>query len=128
MTPRKTDNTSSRQGRNGNLASRNNSSSVFRPQNATIVDGSGSHTYSSYDCPNMTVSDRGSIVTIIWGGDAVTLSKIDNSTYSASGRTSRGSVTIRAMRNSRTGKIYLVTVQMPNPTPGVQYITINFKP
>lgn len=128
VTPRKTDNTSSRQGRNGNTASRNNSSSVFRPQNATIVDGSGSHTYSSYDCPNMTVSDRGSTVTITWGGDTVTLSKIDNSTYSASGRTSRGSVTIRAMRSSRTGKIYLVTAQMPNPTPGVQYITINFKP
>lgn len=126
--PQKIDATLPRRSYSGKLSRNDNGASVFRPKNATIVDSSGAHTYSSYDCPNMTVSDRGSTVTISWGGDTVTLSKIDNSTYSVSGRTSRGTVTLKAMRSSRTGKIYLVTAQMPNPAPGVQYITINFKP
>ena len=107
-----------------------NRTNIFKPGNATVVDNTGSHNFTSYDCPNMTVVDLNSSVKITWGGDTVVLSP-DNSTkssYTASSNTSRGRVTIKAYRSSRTGKIYLVTVNMPNPSYGVSDITINFKP
>ena len=102
----------------------------FYPKNATIVDSEGSHNFTSYDCPNMNVTDNGNTVGISWGGDNVVLNEIhsNSDTYAATGNTSRGKVTIKAFRSSANGKIYLVTVAMPNPTPDVLHITINFKP
>lgn len=134
--PRKVDCTGSQNNATGGRKSSANAtfstgsakSRTFYPGNATIVDADGSHNFSSYDCPAMTVTDNRSSVAVTWGGDRVTLPQTDTSTYSATGYTSRGNLTIKAMRSSRNGQIYLVTVSMPNPTPGVSHITINFKP
>ncbi len=114
----------------GNASNFDYGMTVFYPQNATIVDSEGSHNFTSYDCPNMNVTDKGNTVSIAWGGDNVVLNKSHSNrdTYTATGNTSRGKVTIKAFRSSTSGKIYLVTVAMPNPTPDVQHITINFKP
>lgn len=103
---------------------------IFYPQNATIVDSEGHHSFGSYDAPNMNVTDKCKSVKVSWGGNEVVLNETENSedTYFASAETSKGKLTIIAYRSSRSGKIYLVTVQMPNPTPNVDYITINFKP
>ena len=114
-------------------ASINKSNSLavtFYPKNTTIVDSEGSHNFTSYDCPNMNVTDNGNTVNIAWGGDNVILneSHSNSDTYTATGNTSRGKVTIKAFRSSTSGKIYLVTVVMPNPTSDVLHITINFKP
>lgn len=102
----------------------------FSPQNATVVDEQGSHNFENFDCPNMEVGDdNGKRVHISWGGDKVVLYKSANNadTYTATGHTSRGNVTLRAFRSSSSGQIYLVTATMPNPTADVQLITINFK-
>lgn len=103
---------------------------TFKPQNAIVVDTEGSHNFTSYDCPNMNVTDNGNTISISWGGDSVVLNKshTNSDTYIAIGNTSRGKVTIKAFRSSASGKIYPVTVAMPNPTPDVKQITINFKP
>ena len=103
---------------------------IFKPQNAIVVDAEGSHNFTSYDCPNMNVEDKKATVDIAWGGDKVTLhrSSYNEDTYTATGNSSRGKVTVTAYRSSASGKIYLVTVAMPNPTPDVKQITINFKP
>lgn len=107
-----------------------NASVTFRPQNATILDSEGNHNFTSFDCPNMNVTDNGNTIYISWGSDNVALNEsLSNSdTYIATGNTSRGKVTIKAIRSSASGKIYLVMVAMPNPTPDIQHITINFKP
>lgn len=114
----------------GNTSNSVYGTTVFHPKNATIVDSEGSHNFTSYDCPNMNVTDNGSTVNVAWGGDNVVLQKSHNNsdTYTAIGNTSRGKVTIKAFRSSASGKIYLVTVAMPNPTSDVLHITINFKP
>lgn len=114
----------------GNASNFDYGMTVFYPQNATIVDSEGSHNFTSYDCPNMNVTDKGNTVSIAWGGDNVVLNKSQNNrdTYTATGNTFRGKVTIKAFRSSTSGKIYLVTAAMPNPTPDVLHITINFKP
>lgn len=104
---------------------------TFFPQNAIIIDSEGtSHNFTSFDCPNMNVTDKGNAVNIACGGDNVVLneSQSNSDTYTATGNSSNGKVTINAFRSSANGKIYLVTVQMPNPTPDVNFITINFKP
>ena len=103
---------------------------TFYPKNAAIVDSKGSYNSTSYDCPNMNVADNGSTVKVTWGGDNVVLneSHSNSDTYTATGNTSRGKITINAFRSSESGMIYLVTVAMPNPTPDVLHITINFKP
>lgn len=103
---------------------------TFYPQNATIVDSEGHHSFGSYDAPNMNVTDKYKFVKVSWGGNEVVLNETENNedTYFASTETSKGKLTIIAYRSSRSEKIYLVTVQMPNPTPNVDYITINFKP
>lgn len=113
-----------------NTTNSNNEKTVFHPQNAIVVDSEGSHNFTSYDCPNMNVTDNGNTVGISWGGDNVVLneSHSNSDTYTAIGNTSRGKVTIKAFRSSASGKIYLVTVAMPNPTLDVLHITINFKP
>lgn len=103
---------------------------VFFPQNAIIVDEQGSHNFEHFDCPNMNVTDdNGKRVVISWGGDKVILYKSANNddTYSATGNTSRGNLTLRAFRSSSSGQIYLVTATMPNPSTDVKFITINFK-
>lgn len=114
----------------GNTSNLDYGTMVFHPRNATIVDSEGSHNFTSYDCPNMNVTDNGSTVNVAWGGDNVVLKETRNNsdTYIATGDTSRGRVTIKAFRSSSSGKIYLVTVTMPNPSPDVQHITMNFKP
>lgn len=103
---------------------------TFHPQNATIVDSEGSHNFDSYDSPNMNVVDIDNSVKAAWGGIEIILSQTTSNedTYYASGETSRGKVTLTAYRSSRSGEIYLVTAQMPNPSPDVKFITINFKP
>lgn len=103
---------------------------VFFPQNAIIVDEQGCHNFEHFDCPNMNVTDdNGKRVVISWGGDNVVLYKSANNddTYSATGHTSRGNLTLKAFRSSSSGLIYLVTATMPNPTADVKHITINFK-
>lgn len=103
---------------------------TFFPQNATIVDEQGRHNFEHFDCPNMEVGDdNGKRVHISWGGDEVVLYKSPNNadTYTATGHTSRGNVTLRAFRSSSSRQIYLVTAIMPNPTTDVKLITINFK-
>lgn len=114
----------------GMAISHNKKPVTFCPQNAMVVDETGSHNFTSYDCPNMNVTDKGNSVDISWGGDNVTLNRSANNsdTYTATGNTPRGNLTIKAFRSSASGKIYLVTATMPNPTSDVRYITINFKP
>lgn len=114
----------------GDTSNLNYGMTIFYPQNATIIDSDGSHNFTSYDCPNMNVIDNGNTIGISWGGDNVVLNKsyINSDTYSAVSNTSSGKVTIKAFRSSASGKIYLVTVAMPNPTSDVLHITINFKP
>ena len=41
-----------------------NASVTFRPQNATILDSEGNHNFTSYDCPNMNVTDNGNTIYI----------------------------------------------------------------
>lgn len=103
---------------------------TFRPRNANIVDLEGSHNFTSYDCPNMNVIDKKESIDISWGGDKVILHRnsYNEDTYTATGNSSRGIITVRAFRSSASEKIYLITVAMPNPTPDVKHITINFKP
>lgn len=103
---------------------------TFYPQNAVVIDDEGSHNFTSYDCPTMNVTDRRTSVTISWGGDSVVLprSSSNEDTYRASYNSSRGQLTMSAYRSSASGKIYLVTAVMLNPSPDVQRITINFKP
>lgn len=103
---------------------------TFQPKNAIIVDSDGSHTFESFDSPNMNVTDNGSSVKVAWGGTEVILKTTtsNNDTYYCEGETSKGKIAVTAYRSSRSGEIYLVTVQMPNPSPNVNFITINFKP
>ena len=103
---------------------------TFLLENATIVDLEGSHTFESFDSPNMNVTDNGSSVKVAWGGTEVILKTTtsNSDTYYCEGETSKGKIAVTAYRSSRSGEIYLVTVQMPNPSPNVNFITINFKP
>lgn len=112
------------------MQSKNIKQTVFRPQNANIVDSEGSHNFESFDCPNMNVTDRGNSVKAAWGGIEIILSQTTSNedTYYASGETSKGKVALIAYRSSRSGGIYLVTAQMPNPSLDVKFITIDFKP
>ena len=98
-----------------------NTDNFYLSTNSYLVDKATGKHY------NFRENNRSSVA-VTWGGDRVTLPQTDTSTYSATGYTSRGNLTIKAMRSSRNGQIYLVTVSMPNPTPGVSHITINFKP
>lgn len=108
------------------------SAETFAPQSATIVDNSGqSSTFSSFDAPSMSVTDNGSSVAIVWGGDRVVLRRnSDGSSYSASGQSSKGPITVTAYRSNRSKKIYLVTVGVNNASLpyGIKRMTINFKP
>lgn len=100
----------------------------FRPGNASIVDGTGTHDYTNYNCPSMYVTDYNNSVKISWGGDDVTLPKVSGNTYRMTGSSSKGNLTLTAYRSSQTGKIYLVTAFMRNPALGISQITISFKP
>ena len=115
---------------NINKTSSSSSIVTFYPKNTTIVDSGESYTFDSYDCPNMNVTDNGSSVKVAWGGTEVILKTTtsNSDTYYCEGETSKGKIAVTAYRSSRSGEIYLVTVQMPNPSPNVNFITINFKP
>lgn len=99
---------------------------VLRPKSATITDGLNSYTSKSFDCPSMTVIDKGRIVTIIWGGDTMNLSRksANDDTYTASTVILDKKVAITAYRSSKTRRIYLVTVVQKQ---GSETIRINFK-
>lgn len=103
---------------------------IFTPKNALITDDNGIHQSNSFDCVNMSVEDYGNNINISCGGDKAVLKKSINNedTYIATGTISHRNINITAFRSSTSGKIYLVTVKMSNPTPDIKSITIFFKP
>lgn len=52
------------------------SQTTFRPVKATITDSQGTFTSSNFDCPNMTVYDKGNIVQLSWGSENIPLIKV----------------------------------------------------
>ena len=82
---------------------------TFSPVKATITDSQGSFTSSNFNCPNMTVYDKGSSVLLSWGGENIPLSKSSSpDTYIASQSKSGTTMKFVAYRSSSTRQIYLV--------------------
>jgi hypothetical protein len=82
---------------------------TFRPVKATISDSQGTFTSQSFDCPNMTVYDKGSSVQLSWGGENIPLYKGSSpDTYVASQTKSGVTMKFVAYRSSSTRKIYLI--------------------
>lgn len=123
-----TTNNSSSTYRSPNSTNYSSNNREFRPGNASIVDNTGTHDFTKYNCPSMYVTDYKKSVTISWGGDVVSLPKVSGNTYRMTGSSSKGNLTLTAYRSSQTGRIYLVTAFMRNPSSEVSQITINFKP
>lgn len=99
---------------------------TFSPVKATITDSQGSFTSSNFNCPNMTVYDKGSSVLLSWGGENIPLSKSSSpDTYMASQSKSGTTMKFVAYRSSRTGRIYLVICTTKSNGKSVE---INFKP
>ena len=99
---------------------------TFSPVKATITDSQGSFTSSNFNCPNMTVYEKGSSVLLSWGGENIPLSKSNSpDTYMASQSKSGTTMKFVAYRSSRTGRIYLVICTTKSNGKSVE---INFKP
>lgn len=82
------------------------------PVSATIEDAQGSYTSENFDSPNMTVYDYGNSVSVVYAGDKIPLiqSAYDRDAYSQSATQGNTSVRIVAHRDSRTRKIFMVTL------------------
>lgn len=94
------------------------------PVSATITDAEGTYTSEHFDCPNMTVWDKGSTVMISWAGDEIPLSQsaYNKDTYKQSATVDNRSVNIVAHRNSSNRKIFMVTIKMRMPQGSVKII------
>lgn len=100
---------------------------TFRPVKATISDNQGTFTSTNFNCASMSVSDKGTSVTLSWGGENIPLykDKYSPDTYSTS--QSKNGITMKfvAYRSSNTKKIYLVICTTIEPS---RRTDIHFKP
>lgn len=103
------------------------SAEIFYPKEATISDAQGSFTSQSFDSPAMSVADKGSSVSVNWGGSAFNLypNRESPSTYEAIYNYQGQYIKILAYRSTKSSKIYLITIMMQSNGATSK---INFKP
>lgn len=99
---------------------------TFVPVSATMNDEKGSYTSRNFDAPNLQFWDNRTSVTVMWGGDKLSLQRqgYSNDTYRTTVAANGVSLTVSAYRSASTGKIYLITVKRDAREGSV---TINFK-
>lgn len=99
---------------------------TFTPVSATINDEEGSYTSNSFDAPNLQFWDNKSSITVMWGGDKLSLKRqgYGDGTYRTVVSVNGTSLTVSAYRSADSGKIYLITVKQKMREGSIM---INFK-
>ena len=99
---------------------------IFKPTKATIYDSEGQYSSTNFNCPNMSVYDKGAYVLLRWNGETIKLfnSRDDSDTYTDSQTKYDTTIKFTAYRSSSSREVYLVVVSTISNS---QRMDINFK-
>lgn len=100
-----------------------NAQTTFKAVSATINDGTGTYTTSTFETTAMTVKDCNSYINVYWGGSFVNLQKRNSSTYSSSAYVNGQAISLTAYKPN--GSVSYVKTKC---TKGGQTVEITFKP